>query len=303
MVDEIKQHPVAEALAGIQQECQALRQQLWQLSRCLARQARQAILDEPRFADPLRLERFGFKVHSQNDEDGYLHEILRRLGIARPSFVEMGVGDGLENNTHFLLAQGCRGQWIEADTGHCLQITNRFASYLQRQHLTVANRFVRPQFVDAILGNLSVPKEVDVLSIDIDGQDYYVWQALTHTTPKVVVIEYNGKLPPPVALVQPDKPDRCWDGSDGFGASLCALEQLGRSKGYCLVGCEIVGSNAFFVREELVAGRFQRPFTAENHYHPCRYELTCAGAFTVGHPATATNWVRLDATSAAGAAP
>ena len=64
---------------------------------------------------------------------------------------------------------------------------------------------------------------------------------------------------------------RMWDGSQNFGASLKALEKLGRVRGYSLVGCDFVGVNAFFVRDDLVAGRFAEPYTAENHYEPCRY--------------------------------
>lgn len=298
MADDRRRSTTSAALASLQHDVRALQQQLWQLSKCVAGQTRRALLADPRFDNPKRLERFGFSVYSQNDEDGCLQEILRRLQIAKPTFVEIGVGDGLENNTHFLLAQGCRGWWIEADAAHCLKINQRFVPQLERQQLALANLFVQSQFVDAILASLSVPREIDVLSIDIDGQDYYVWEALTHTSPRVVVIEYNGKLPPPVALVQPNRPTGTWNGTDAFGASLAALESLGRRKGYNLVGCEISGNNAFFVRSDLVGEHFQPPLTAANHFHPCRYELTCGGAFAVGHPPAATDWHQLDSAGA-----
>jgi hypothetical protein len=298
----IKWQRCAAALPGIQPELQALRHQLWQLSCCIAGQARQALLVDPRLADPLRVERFGFKAHSQNDEGGCLQEILRRMEISRPTFVKIGAGDGLENKPQFLLAQGCRGFWSEAYAGDCLKITNQFAPYLERQQLALANRSVRPQAVNAILAHLSVPQDIDAVSIDIDGPDFYVWEAQSHAS-QVVVIEFNGKLPPSVALVQPDQLGGYWNGTDRFGASLLALEQLGRRKGHCQVGCEISGNNSFVViRQDLVGELYQQPFTAENHYHSCRYELTCCGAFAIGQSATVTDWNRLAATSGDGGA-
>ena len=92
--------------------------------------------------------------------------------------------------------------------------------------------------------------EPDVLSIDIDGADYWVWEAITCIAPRVVVIEYNAALPRTSRLVQPRDRDRPWDGTDRFGASLGALESLGRRKGYVLVHTDLAGANAFFVREQ-----------------------------------------------------
>jgi hypothetical protein len=287
-----RKQDIAPRLDKVFQSCQGLQSQLWQLSRCVAGQYRQQILSDPRFDDSLRLERYGYKVWSQNDEDGYLQEILHRIGVKQPAFLEIGVGDGLENNTHFLLAQGNRGAWIEAAGEHCLAIARQFAPYLERQQLRLLHAAATPENIEALCRELEVPQGLDVLSIDIDGHDYYVWRALATFSPKVVIIEYNGKLPPSVELIQPYAPGQGWDGSDGFGVSLAALESLGRSKGYCLVGCEIAGNNAFFVRQDLVGNKFQLPFTAANHFHPCRYELTCAGAFAKGHPAKATDWMR-----------
>jgi len=106
-----------------------------------------------------------------------------------------------------------------------------------------------------------------MLSIDIDGNDYWVWEAITCIDPRVVVIEYNAKFPPPLEWIMPYNPDHIWDGSDLHGASLKALEKLGIRLGYQLVGTNMNGRNAFFVKSGLAKDRFPQPATAENLYH------------------------------------
>jgi hypothetical protein len=127
---------------------------------------------------------------------------------------------------------------------------------------------------------------VDLLSIDIDGNDYWIWEAIGAVRPRVVIIEYNAAYPPPVAFVAEYKADRVWDGGNYHSASLASLEALGRAKGYALVGCNLSGANAFFVREDELTGsdgqpRFAAPFTAANHYEPPRYDLS---GLPSGHP-------------------
>jgi hypothetical protein len=113
--------------------------------------------------------------------------------------------------------------------------------------------------------------EIDLLSIDIDFNDYWVWKAVNAVNPRVVVIEYNAMLRPPMSLVVPYEPTQRWDGSNYGGASLEALVRLGQSKGYRIVGCSFAGANAFFVRDDLCADHFVAPATAEEHYEPTRY--------------------------------
>jgi hypothetical protein len=136
--------------------------------------------------------------------------------------------------------------------------------------------------INALLKQHSLCGEIDLLVIDVDGNDYYVWDAISVVNPRVVCIEYNSKFPPPVEWIMPRDQGQFWPGSDWFGASLAAYEKLGEAKGYALVGCNLTGVNAFFVRQELASGKFAEPFTAENHYHPPRYYL--APGFYSGHP-------------------
>ena len=113
--------------------------------------------------------------------------------------------------------------------------------------------------------------EIDFLSIDIDSNDYWVWQAIDVINPRVVAIEYNATLRPPMSVVVPYRADAEWDGSNYYGASLEALVKLGARKNYRIVGCSIAGVNAFFVRADLAGDRFIEPATAEEHYEPPRH--------------------------------
>jgi hypothetical protein len=108
------------------------------------------------------------------------------------------------------------------------------------------------------------------LSIDIDRNDYWVWKAIEVVRPRVVVIEYNAALRPPLSLVVPYDPRAMWNGTNYFGASLEAMVRLGREKGYRLVGCSFSGGNAFFVRNDVAGTHFLDPATAEEHYEPPR---------------------------------
>ena len=120
------------------------------------------------------------------------------------------------------------------------------------------------------------------MSIDIDGNDYYVWRAINVIKPRVVVIEYNAKFPPNHAWRQAYNAEHGWDGSDWHGASLKALEQLGRELGYQLVGTNIRGVNAFFVKQELADDHFIEPATSEVLYNPARFKSI---RYTNGHQA------------------
>ena len=230
-------------------------------------------LASERYADPRRLSRHGYKVFSQNDEDGLIAEVFRRIGAPNRTFVEFGVGKGRECNTLWLLAQGWRGLWIESDEASCAAIPNRMGHLLSRGELRLANALVSAENIDAIIGRELPGAEVDFLSIDIDLNDFWVWRGIQSIRPRLVCIEYNATWRPPVSIVTPYAPTRPTTGTNYFGASLAALTVLAREKGYALVGCCLCGVNAFFVRDDLVQDRFFSPNSVEEHYEPPRYFL------------------------------
>ena len=234
-------------------------------------------LSQPRYQEKLRLVRHGYKVHSQSDEDGIIAEIFKRIGTKNKTFVEFGVEHGIECNTLWLLMQGWAGLWIDGGASNCKRIQKTHSHFTQSGQLKLANTFITKDNIDGLLiRHFSGPdaSEIDLLSIDIDFNDYWVWQAITSVKPRVVVIEYNASWPPPAAITVPYMPNAQWKSTNYFGASLGALAKLGSSKGYSLVGCCLSGVNAFFVRDDLVKGKFLMPGSAEDHYEPPRYFLT-----------------------------
>ena len=227
---------------------------------------------EPRYRDRKRLSAFEHKAFSQNGEDGIIREIFRRIGNGGKTFVEIGVGDGLENNTTLLLHEGWRGLWIEGDAKNCRAIATHFARPLETGQIVLRNTIVTRDNVVGLVADGAPPGEVDLLSIDVDRNTYYIWQALGNLKPRVVVVEYNSVFPADMAWVV-DYADKSWNGTTHYGASLKAYELLGERLGYRLVGCDITGTNAFFVRADLCADLFCDPFTSENHYEPDRHSF------------------------------
>jgi len=204
--------------------------------------------------------------------------------VSNRQFLEFGIGDGLENNTRYLLEQGWSGAWIEGYPDHVASVERGFRNRIAAGNLRVRHAVVDRDNIEGLIAGFALPRDLDLLSVDIDGNDYFVWEAITAVEPRVVVIEYNAKFPPPMRWVMPYNAAHAWDGSDQFGASLESLAGLGLSKGYQLVGCNITGSNAFFVRSGLAEGRFAEPADAVRLYQPARYYLS--PALISGHPTT-----------------
>ena len=248
-----------------------------------------ALLARPEYADPLRLERHGYKTWSQQDEDGIIAEIFRRIGVAHYSFIEFGAGDGRENNTTALLTQGWRGLWVDGNSNNAASLRHHFDPLVQASLLHLSNAFVTRDNAAGIVAAAGLGAEIDLLSIDLDGNDYHVWESLDTVNPRVVVIEYNARFRPPADWVMPYDANHSWDGTDNFGASLCAFDRLARTKGYRLAGCNLTGANAFFVRADLAHDLFFDPASPQLLFQPARYELMWG--FTSGHPPSAATIV------------
>jgi hypothetical protein len=234
-------------------------------------------------ADPKRLEPFGFKVYSQNDEDGIIEEIFRRLGIHTGTFCEIGVENGLQCNTLYLIHRGWRGVWIEGDMGRRDFFQQKFGSLMTARRLAITMAVVTAENFHTLL---TLPahgmQEFDFLSIDIDGNDIHLLRAL-QLRPKVLCIEYNAKWPPNIRKAPVYDPRRMWTGSDFMGASLAAMNDSAVEKGYRLVGTNITGANAFFVRDDLAGALFPDDASPENLHNPPRYWLYFDHFDRIGH--------------------
>ena len=240
--------------------------------------------------DPRSLRRHYGQVYSQNGEDGIIAEIFHRIGGPQSRvFIEIGIETGLQNNTRFLLEQGWRGLWIEGSAASAQAAAGIFSRYVESGHLQVAHNMTTPENVNQIVAGAGLPAEIDFLSVDIDQQTHFVWEALT-TKARVHCIEYNGSIPPSLDLWVPYDPDSVWDGTNFFGAGLKTMERVGRLKGLNLVGCDLTGLIAFFVDAAVCGDRFREPYTAEAHYELPKYR----SYWEIGHRPSpgARSWSR-----------
>lgn len=241
------------------------------------------LYNNPKYLNSKRLNKHEFQAFSQYGEDGIIREIFNRIGTTNKYFIEFGVENGYECNSLNLLYKQWSGLWIEGSKEYCDEIATRFSDLIQKGQLTIKNNFITAENIEAIFKSANVPQELDLLSIDIDYNDYYVWQAIKNYNPRVVVIEFNAVYDTDTEFVVPYNAERVWDKTSYFGASLLSLEKLGLQKGYNLVGCSFSGANAFFVRQDLVGDKFEAPFTAANHYEPVRFFLYHKNGHPRGH--------------------
>lgn len=240
------------------------------------------ILRDSRYDDPKRLERFGYSVASQNEEDGMLMEVFRRIGTTSKTFFEFGVGNGRQNITLHALLNQWRGWWIEINPPKVKYMRNYFAAALASGQLVLDDTPIDAENIDAVCAKLGIPGEIDLLSIDIDGNDYHVFKAMTAVQARVVVLEYNPLYPPPMSLVGAYDKTYSYTGDSYIGASLSPLTRLAEEKGYQLVGTSISGINAIFVRRDLAGDKFASPATPEHLYNAPRYQLSYLGGFGAG---------------------
>ena len=242
------------------------------LSRELAR-----LQSELRRTMPENPAAFGYKVYSQADEDGIIDHICGRLGIEHGSFVEIGCGDGRENNSHFLLLKGWQGAWVDGDPANIAAIRTALPV---SDRLRVIEAMVTRENVTPLLGpEVSRLGSLDLLSVDIDGNDLHVAaSAVAAFRPRVLIGEYNAKFPYPMRVSVAYEPQRAWQGNDYQGASLGAwVDALAAD--YGLVCCNLAGTNAFFVRRDCL-GAFSN-FSPQQLFQPARFFLT---ALQSGHP-------------------
>lgn len=224
----------------------------------------------------------GFKTYSQSDEDGIIEAIFARIGEGGRTFAEFGCGNGLENNSHLLLLKRWRGTWIDGDPKNIAFIASHIPPATAR--LSVVEAFVtRDNVTRLVAGGLeSVGAELgelDLLSLDLDGNDLEILAALLSTaSPRVLCVEYNARFRPPLEISVAYDPAHAWAGDDYHGASLASFARLLGDR-YALVCCNVAGLNAFFVRSDLAAAFPAHPLAAL--YQPPRLHLAWIDA---GHP-------------------
>jgi hypothetical protein len=196
------------------------------------------------------LNRFGLKCFSQTDEDGITLEILRRIkSLGKGVFAEFGVGDGTENNTLILKAMGWKGFWVGFENLKINYSANQDNFIFIKKYITLEN--IAGICKDG-LKKIGC-KEIDLISLDLDGNDFYFIESILNNRikPKVFIIEYNAKFPPPIRWKMPYNSHHSWNTDDYFGASISSFSELFEGHGYKLICCNSQsGSNAFFIRND-----------------------------------------------------
>lgn len=187
------------------------------------------------------LFQYAKNITSQYGEDGIIEEIFRRIGTANKICVEFGAWDGkyLSNTWNLWYNLGWQGVLIEGDKKKFNELKNRYGS---NNNLKLINAYVglsEDNLLDNLLAKIEVPSEFDLLSIDIDGDEYHVFNSLNNYHPRVVIIEHNPTIPPEISIVQSP--------GEYFGASALALQKLFLTKNYTLIAC--TQTNSFFVKK------------------------------------------------------
>lgn len=198
-----------------------------------------------------------FRCYSQNSEDGILLFLFAVAGVETRRAVEICCGNGIEcNAANLVVNHGWQALLVDGDSAQIEQgraFYARCRSTLYSQPMLLAS-WITADTVNELVRSRGFDGDIDLLSLDLDGNDYWIWLALTAIRPRVVVLEFNALLGPHERLTLPYQPDFRVDFSrqpPRCGASLPAFTALAASRGYRLVGVQSLGFNAFFVREDL----------------------------------------------------
>ena len=209
-----------------------------------------------------------FSVFSQWGEDGIIHYLLRHIEVLNKVFLEFGVENYQEANTRWLLeGHNWSGVILDGNEDNIKQIQSEPLYW--RHNLTAACAFIDVENINSLIRGSGLSGDIGLLSIDIDGMDYWVWKAIEEISPAIVIVEYNSLFGPDRKVTVP------YDASFSrqsahyswsyYGASLAALVSLGKSKEYAFVGSNSAGNNAFFVRQDLMKAPLRVLSAAEGY--------------------------------------
>jgi hypothetical protein len=214
-----------------------------------------------------------FQVTSQAGEDGIIQYLVRNVPIASRTFIEFGVEDYREANTRFLLVNDhWQGLVMDPDAANVERI--RADTVFMTERLAAITAFVTRENIDTLLVDAGVAGDIGLLSIDVDGNDYWVFDAISVVRPALAVVEYNHRFGASRSVTIPYDPQFVRRRSDASwlicGASLQAIVGAAQRKGMAFVGCNSFGNNAFFVRSELLPA-WLPALTAEEGYVAGRF--------------------------------
>jgi hypothetical protein len=213
-----------------------------------------------------------YKVTSQWGEDGIIQFLLQRVPVERKIFVEFGVETYAEANTRFLLQNDYWSGLVIDGSEKAIEKIKASDVYW-RYNLKAHQGFITKENINSIIETNGIRGDIGLLSVDIDGNDYWVWQAITSVQPRIVICEYNSLFGPTAKVSVPYESDfvRNTKGRPNtyYGASIAALTFLAGQKGYELVAGNHAGNNIFFVRKEHLGTL--KPITVEQAYRAASF--------------------------------
>jgi hypothetical protein len=214
------------------------------------------------------LDEVSFPVFSQYGEDGIIQYIISQIEIPNTIFIEFGVENYTESNTRFLLMNNCwSGLVIDGDSRHIRFIKNDIISW--KYNISSCHSFITRENINTLISNFTSCSDIGLLSIDIDGNDYWVWDAIEVISPRIIICEYNAALgythKVSVPYLAGFEHTTAHFSNLYYGASLAALCHLAEKKGYDFIGTASSGINAFFVRKDLSAPFIT--YTAASGFH------------------------------------
>lgn len=194
-----------------------------------------------------------FKVFSQWEDDGIIQWLANIVDFPHKTFIEFGVANYRESNTRFLLMNNnWSGFVMDGSAENVAQITS--SEYYWRYELSARAEFINRENINGLIESANFGKEVGILHIDLDGNDYWIWETINIIEPIVVILEYNSVLGIDRPITIPYDKDffrtTAHYSNHYYGSSLRALHQLSTEKGYAFIGTNSAGNNAYFVRRD-----------------------------------------------------
>lgn len=214
-----------------------------------------------------------FKVFSQFGDDGIIQWLVNVLDFPNKTFVEFGVANYRESNTRFLMMNNnWSGFVMDGSESNVAQIIN--SEYFWQYDLLANAAFIDTDNINSLLTLSQLGKEIGILHVDLDGNDYWIWKEINIISPIVVILEYNSVFGIDRSITVPY--NKAFDRTNAhysnlyWGASLRAMYQLSADKGYSFIGCNNAGNNAYFVRKDKLNNSV-REATLENGYVLSRF--------------------------------
>jgi hypothetical protein len=195
-----------------------------------------------------------FSIFSQWGDDGIIQWLTQNIGFPNHTFIEFGVEDYRESNTRFLMMNNnWTGLVMDGSDSNIKAIES--SEYFWKHELHAKAAFITKENINELLALYNFHEDVGVLHIDIDGNDYWVWKEISVISPIVVIVEYNSVFGNERAITIPYNPSfkrsEAHNSCLYAGASLPALHELAKSKGYLFIGCNSAGNNAYFLRKDM----------------------------------------------------